>query len=238
MSHYPEFLSLLLASERLYAAVSSLIGPPSGSFYTQVARRTPSRGATHSGAAASASGAECCYPPCRPPADGVRPHDARPGTNYHLDGQANASGARFPDHFSLLVAVAVSDQTEADSGQFTVFPGSHTRSWHAYPEVKLLANASKRSGASAATTTTTKRTLPDLGAPHAVHLAPGDAVLAHPLLAHRGGRNYNACRSRDLIFFRCQAAGVDYNSPARSASFLDDPWSEFVPSLRSHLDSA
>ena len=72
----------LLREPRLAAAIRCLAGSEALAVsYTQVARRTPA------------------------------PRKARrrdlPDTSYHIDGEANASGARFPDVFSLLVAVAL-----------------------------------------------------------------------------------------------------------------------------------
>ena len=95
---HPEFLRLLTESPRLWSKSTALIGRPAGSFYTQVASRTPSEGATPRAAVAEADGGG---------EGSVRPRDDRGGREYHLDGQANASGARFPDHFSLLLGVAI-----------------------------------------------------------------------------------------------------------------------------------
>ena len=43
--------------------------------------------------------------------------------------------------------------------------------------------------------------LPDLGAPLQLLLEPGDIVLAHPKLAHRGAPNYSS-NIRYMIYFR------------------------------------
>jgi hypothetical protein len=80
-----------------------------------------------------------------------------------------------------------------------------------------------------------------------VTLAPGDAVLAHPLLAHRGGRNFNAQGSRDIVFLRVRRRhhryvdGDYYTSPERPTRCLNDPWCEYDeafmrrPSVRAAL---
>lgn len=65
------------------------------------------------------------------------PSKGKPVTAYHIDGEANADGDRFPDHFSLIVGVALSRQLDRNCGNFTVFPGAHTaRNWTDYPDLK------------------------------------------------------------------------------------------------------
>ena len=177
----------LLREPRLAAAIRCLAGAEAHAVsYTQVARRTPA------------------------------PRKARrknlPDTSYHIDGEANASGARFPDVFSLLVAVALTPHERPGMGNLTVFPQGHLRDWRQYPDWKR------------------DKALPDIGRPYEVPLAVGDAVLCHPLLPHRGGRN-DSDASRDLVFFRVQLAGIDYATPERAAALLADPWAELrVPS--------
>ena len=84
-------------------------------------------------------------------------------------------------------------------GNLAVFPGGHLRDWRQYPDWKR------------------DKALPDIGRPY--------AVLCHPLLPHRGGRN-DSESSRDLVFFRVQLAGVEYATPERAAALLADPWAE------------
>ena len=100
--------------------------------------------------------------------------DNRPGTNYHIDGQSNAQGTRFPDYWTIEIGIALSDQTIPNCGNFTVWDGFHNDSsvkWHNYPEQKKT------------------NTLPDLGEPTQICLREGDVVFAHVLLPHRGGMN-------------------------------------------------
>ena len=92
-------------------------------------------------------------------------------------------------------------------GNLTVFPGGHLRDWRQYPDWKR------------------DKALPDIGRPYEVPLGVGDAVLCHPLLPHRGGRN-DSESSRDLVFFRVQLAGIEYATPERAAALLADPWVE------------
>lgn len=183
-------LALLRDSPVLAAILRALGGGamPREVLYTQVAYRTPLRRRR-----------------------GER--DDRPGTAFHIDGEANARGARFPDHFSLLVAVALSDQRAPDGGNLSVFDGHHARTnWSAYPDLKR------------------RRALPDLGRATQIALAPGDAALVHPLLPHRGGVN-GSDATRELVFFRLRWRAVDYASHARGASLLERPLVE-LPALR------
>lgn len=104
---------LLCASQSIFDFVTqaSQGRPPVGMFYTQVAYRTPVTVKT---------------PPQRP-------------DSYHLDGEANAIGSRFPDHFSLIVGIALSPQRRVGCGNFSVFPGAHLRDWTAYADLKRCA---------------------------------------------------------------------------------------------------
>jgi len=53
----------------------------------------------------------------------IKNPDYHPGAEYHLDGNANAFGIRFPDPWTVLVGIALVDITAVDMGNFTVFPG-------------------------------------------------------------------------------------------------------------------
>jgi len=152
---HPALMSLLLKSPALLGRLEQLTGSTVSSiFYSQVAFRT------------ALSAKQVAQQLANPVPD------YSPGAEYHLDGQANSSGTRFPDPWSVLVGVALVDISTEDKGNFTVFPGWHTRrDWSQYPEEKRT------------------KTLPDLGTPTHVCLRAGDAVLAHVLLPHRGGKN-------------------------------------------------
>lgn len=192
---HASLLSLLRDSGALARLLAALGGGalPDGVLYTQAAYRTP---------LAKRRGRR----------------DERPGTSYHIDGEANASGARFPDHFSLIAAVALSDQAAPDAGNLAVFDGHHVATnWARYPDRKR------------------RRDLPDLGTPTQLRLAPGDVALVHPLLPHRGGTNGSSV-TRELVFFRLRWPGVRYDSAAREAALLEDPLGELVlPSVGAPL---
>lgn len=152
---HPALMNLLLKAPALLCCIEQLTGSGVSSiFYSQVAFRTP------------LSAKQVAQQLANPVPD------YSPGAEYHLDGQANSSGTRFPDPWSVLVGIALVDICTEDKGNFTVFPGWHTRrDWSNYPEEKR------------------SKTLPDLGTPKYVCLKAGDAVLAHVLLPHRGGKN-------------------------------------------------
>ena len=124
----------------------------------------------------------------------------------------------------------MSDQLAINAGNFTVFPGAHTStSWEKYPYMKK------------------NNTLPNVGEPLQLQLFAGDVVFAHVLLPHRGGRNVyrhgpppcNYKRpvpwgTREMVYFRLKAFGVDYESKERSNLILSDPWSEY-PMIKSYI---
>jgi hypothetical protein len=92
-------------------------------------------------------------------------------TDYHIDGQANDTGDRFPDLWTLQVGVALTDILVPNAGNFTVFPGAHAKGggfWSKYPKWKK------------------DNSLPDVGMPEQLFMHAGDAVFAHVLLPHRG----------------------------------------------------
>jgi hypothetical protein len=220
VEHAP-MLDLILNSNPLLARLEMLMGSkPNGIFYNQVAYRTPLIN----------------YSPSL--------LNYTPGAEYHIDGQSNSLGTRFPDPWTVLVGIALVDIENPEMGNFTVFPGWHTRRhWSDYPEEKKL------------------KTLPDLGEPHRVCLKAGDVVLVHLLMPHRGGKNIlspplptttteevdgeeqvdvsleNIPRgTREFSLFRLRARAIDYEDPTRSQRILGDPWAEHG-SLLSFLES-
>lgn len=110
-----------------------------------------------------------------------------------------------------------------NKGNFTVFPGAHARPWDTYPADKMA------------------KALPSLGNPAMVCLAAGDAVFAHVLLPHRGGKNIlvdHCCPleglqhilpgTREMVFFRIRSAACAASShaPGDASRVLLDPWAE------------
>lgn len=100
---------LVCASQPIFDIVTALTGGrhPDRVFYTQVACRTP-------------------YKSRGKYRDG----------GYHIDGEANVLGSRFPDHFSLIVGIALTPQLAPGGGNFTVYPGAHLRNWASYADLK------------------------------------------------------------------------------------------------------
>lgn len=119
------------------------------------------------------------------------------GTEWHTDGMRQRK--RHP--FTLLLGVALSDVREPLAGNFTVFPGSHTRL-----HTLLMANGTLQGVADECFRSDSAwggrdSALPDLGPPVQLLASRGDIVLAHPTLAHRGGLNFSP-DIRYQVYFR------------------------------------
>lgn len=205
VEHVP-VLDLLLQSPALLVKLEAIMGSkPCGIFYNQVAYRTPLVN----------------------PKPSVMEYS--PGAEYHIDGQANGYGTRFPDPWSVLVGVALVDIDSLNMGNFTIFPGTHRSvNWSNYP-------SEKRS-----------KTLPSLGEPYRVSLKAGCAVFAHVLLPHRGGKNIMTAdrmevnsidylglpkipkATREMVFFRVKASHMNYLDPLRNSKLINNPLSEHV----------
>lgn len=203
--HSP-LLDLLVFSNRIRGGLRSLMGEVSGIFYTQIAIRTP-----------------VMYN-----SNGKPTLKIKMGTDYHIDCQINNKGCRFPDHWTVMVGVALSDISFENTGNFTVFPRTHLMDWRRYPDMKM------------------EGTLPDLGEGVQIRMKAGDAIFVHVLLAHKGGCNLTGgferptsgyCKpedynrptpwgSREMVFFRLKANDVDYRDPQRGISVLTNPWVE------------
>jgi hypothetical protein len=108
------------------------------------------------------------------------------------------------------VGVALVDVVTEDMGNFTVFPGWHRlRDWSRYPDEKRT------------------KTLPDLGAPTHVCLRAGDAVVAHVLLPHRGGKNTtSACAPVFNAAEHCTSVKGAFHTQgcAPATCPLESPW--------------
>ena len=194
-------LDLLLRSPKILARLRDMMPQIGGIFYSQIAFRTPVPASLKTTSAP----------------------DYQIGAEYHLDGQANASGERFPDHWTVLLGIALVDINTENMGNFTVFPGSHiARDWSSYPEEKR------------------SKTLPSFKEHHKICMNRGDAVFCHVLLPHRGGKNTLEftdreadsvvkniqTQTREMVFFRIKAKDICYHDKARSLQVLQDPWNE------------
>jgi hypothetical protein len=109
----------------------------------------------------------------------------------HIDGFPTATNGVPPNtirSFSALLGVFLTPVRRPDAGNFTVWPKSH-HTLNAYfrdQHVNALING-----------------MPDLehGAPYPVQGEPGDAVLAHYMLAHSAGVNFSPY-PRVMVFYR------------------------------------
>ncbi len=141
----------------------------------------------------------------------IPPYPHRPGIP-HIDA-ANPEPTDEPIRgtFTLLAGILMTDQLGDNSGNLWVWPGTHlTHAAHfraqgpqqfcAYPPV-------------------------DLPEPEQVRGRGGDLLLAHYLLGHNIGGNYESDRTRRALYFRISAAG----HASRPGEFLQDPWLEYQP---------
>lgn len=106
---------------------------------------------------------------------------------WHIDGMDRGTAAPF----TLLFGVMLNDVDDVDSGNLGVYPGSHRR----------IGSLIARDGAAWVGDRTPRPAL-ETG-PHQVLARRGDLVIAHPLTAHRVGRNYSP-NIRYCVYFRLQ----------------------------------
>jgi hypothetical protein len=143
------------------------------------------------------------------------PHSRRP-TRGHVDGLTPPEPGGRPGTFTLLVGLALSDQTHDDMGNLFVWPGTH----------RLVAEHLRTHGAD---TILDWDGLPpvDHGEPVQIYAAPGDVILAHYLLSHAVGSNTSPV-TRKSLYFRLKVVGHD----PRWREIVTDPTLEF-PAVRS-----
>lgn len=139
----------------------------------------------------------------------IPPYQHRPG-RPHIDGYA--PGQQTPGTFTLLAGLLLSDETVDNGGNLWVWPGTH-RAHAAF-------FASRGPEAFAAAGGYPDIELPE---PTQVHGRRGDVLLAHYLLGHNIGGNYETDRTRRAIYWRLRAAG----HASRWADCLTDPWLEY-----------
>jgi hypothetical protein len=136
----------------------------------------------------------------------IPPYAHRPG-RPHIDGYQ--PGQSVPGTFTLLVGLLLTDQPGENGGNLWVWPGTHrahaefvaahgVQEFTAYPEVAL----------------------PE---PTQIRGRRGDLLLAHYLLGHNIGGNYEGNRTRRALYWRLRAAG----HAERWQCCLTDVWCEF-----------
>lgn len=143
----------------------------------------------------------------------IPPYPHRPGCP-HIDApNPEPDGQPIRNTFTLLAGILMTDQTGENSGNLWVWPGTHLThaayfrehgpgKYCAYPPV-------------------------DLPEPEQVTGRAGDLLLAHYLLGHNIGGNFESERTRRALYYRLSAAGHEEHRE----EFLRDPWLEFTRPL-------
>ena len=171
-----------------------------------------------------------------------------PGSEWHTDGMRQ--GKRNP--FTLLLGVALSDVPGPLCGNFAVFPGSHVRLHQKMRSGGRLVGVDAEETEDTGETgvgkevSTEKRQwsvavgggdhqdpwcrnvaggsgLPDMGTPLQLEVQPGDVVLAHPMLAHRGGPNLSP-HIRYMVYFRIKH--VAHGTETMQAALCRSLWAD------------
>lgn len=135
------------------------------------------------------------------------------GYEWHCDGMQRDEHSPF----TLLLGVALTDQTEPGSGQLIVFPGSHTKVFQSYKErVKTHGGTLFETGRSPGK--------PQFFNGIDVNLRAGDAVLAHQKTAHAIGIR-TVPGTRYQLYWRL--SHHDREQSVEDGSVLDDLFSGF-----------
>ena len=139
----------------------------------------------------------------------IPPFSHQPG-RPHIDASISEPTPGFkPNSFTLLAGVFVTDQTTENSGNLWVWPGTHlthaeyfrergVEMYCAYPDIEL----------------------PE---PEQVTARAGDLLLAHYLLGHNIGGNYESDTTRRMLYYRVSGRG-HAEGPER---ILTEPWYEY-----------
>ena len=135
------------------------------------------------------------------------PRAPRKEPRPHIDGMPQAQNGVAPGtiyHFTALAGVFLSDASEPDEGNFTVWPGTH----------RALADHFAAHGTDELLERFPPIALPP---PRQLTVRAGDAVLAHYLLAHSVAPNLGP-HIRYAVFFRLFHEDHD---PASNAAMVD-----------------
>ncbi|KAJ9447077.1 hypothetical protein DIPPA_23871 [Diplonema papillatum] len=128
---------------------------------------------------------------------------------WHIDG---CQGNGTPFAFSMLVGVALSDQSVKNHGNLCVWPGSHRR---ILPYVKKAFEAKE---------TYFDHGRPNMGAGKQVLMNKGDVVLVHHKVCHQVSHNVSPL-IRQQVYFRMSSPS--HHRLSKSKVLLDDLWAEF-----------
>jgi hypothetical protein len=141
----------------------------------------------------------------------IPPYSHRPGRPHIDAANPEPTGEPIRGTFTLLAGILMTDQLTENSGNLWVWPGTHLTHaayfrdhgphlFCAYPPI-------------------------DLPEPEQVKGRAGDLLLAHYLLGHNIGGNYESEQTRRALYFRISA--VDHAS--HRSEFLQDPWLDYEP---------
>ena len=146
----------------------------------------------------------------------IPPYPHHPGRPHIDAGNAEPSGGPVRGTFTMLAAILLTDQLTENSGNLWVWPGTHLthaayfrqhgpQTFCAYPPI-------------------------DLPAPEQVTGQAGDLMLAHYLLGHNIGGNYEPGQTRRALYFRVSAIG----HASRPEEFLQDAWLDYASLAAKH----
>jgi hypothetical protein len=139
----------------------------------------------------------------------IPPYHHRPA-RPHIDGYQ--PGQDTPGTFTMLAGLLLNDQLTDNGGNLWVWPGTHLRHAAFFAE--------RGAGAFTAAAGYPDIELPE---PVQVHGRRGDVLLAHYLLGHNIGGNYEGGRTRRALYWRLRTPG----HTGRWASCLADAWCEY-----------
>jgi hypothetical protein len=141
----------------------------------------------------------------------IPPYAHRPGIPHIDAANPEPTGEPVGGTFTLLAGILMTDQLTENSGNLWVWPGTHLthaayfrdhgpQLFCAYPTV-------------------------DLPEPEQVKGRAGDLLLAHYLLGHNIGGNFESEQTRRALYFRVSAVG----HASHQSEFLQDPWLDYQP---------
>jgi hypothetical protein len=141
----------------------------------------------------------------------IPPYPHRPG-RPHIDASIAApTPGHVPSTFTMLAGILMSDQLTENGGNLWVWPGTHLSHAEYFREHGPEAFCG----------------YPDIELPEPVQVTgrAGDLLLAHYLLGHNIGGNYESDSVRRALYFRISRFG---HAEHREA-FLQDLWLDYDP---------
>lgn len=141
----------------------------------------------------------------------IPPYSHRPGIPHIDADNPEPTGEPVRGTFTLLAGILMTDQLTENSGNLWVWPGthlSHAAYFRDYGPQKFCAYPPI-----------------DLPEPEQVRGRAGDLLLAHYLLGHNIGGNYESEQTRRALYFRISAK----DHASHRNEFLQDPWLDYGP---------